>query len=149
MNRFSAAALGLLAFVGTAASARVTPAEYRDAGVILPARAALPLSLIVTDTLGKSRRLGDLIRRPTVLIFADYTCRTLCGPILAFVVSALEQSGLTPGNQFQLLVIGLDPKDRAQEALAMRNRQITADSPLERATTFVTTDDAEIKTLTA
>lgn len=150
MNRFSVVLIGFLALtpVGTATSAHVTPAEYREAGITLPVQAALPFSPIVTDTFGKHRRLGDLVRRPTVLIFADFTCRTLCGPILAFVVSALEQSGLRPGSQFQLLVVGLDPKDHVREALAMRNRQIAADSSLAHATTFVTTDEAGIKNLT-
>jgi protein SCO1/2 len=82
-------------------------------------------------------------------VFADYTCRTLCGPTLAFVASALEQSGLRPGEQFQLLVVGLDPKDSRQDAVAMRERYLTAGSPLDRATMFVRADDAVIKVLTA
>ena len=68
--------------------------------------------------------LGDLISHPTVLIFADYTCRTLCGPTIAFVASALEQSGLPPSDQFQLLVIGLDPKNSAADAVEMRRAHI-------------------------
>jgi protein SCO1/2 len=84
-----------------------------------------------------------------VLVFADYTCRTLCGPTLAFVASALQQSGLHPGEQFWLLVIGLDPKDSAQDAAAMRDRYLTAGSPLDQATRFVRADSAAINVLTA
>ncbi len=148
MKRFSAAALALLALAGAPAIGRITPAEYRSVGVDLPAHAALPLAQVVTDSRGQPRRLDDIVQRPTVLVFADYTCRTLCGPILAFVVSALEQTGLSPGGQFQVLVIGLDPKDDARDANTMRNQHIAAGSPLDRATTFARTDDAGIGALT-
>ncbi len=47
-----------------------------------------------------------------VLVFADYTCRTLCGPILAFAAGALENTGLTPGRDYHLIVVGIDPKRR-------------------------------------
>lgn len=131
------------------AAARVTTAEYREVGVADPAHASLPLSASVIDSDGRSRSLKDFIAHPTVLVFADYTCRTLCGPILAFVASALEQSGLRPGEQFQLLVVGLDPRDSRQDAASMRARYLPAGSPLDRATSLVRADGATIKVLTA
>jgi protein SCO1/2 len=143
------AAVVAIAAVSLPAAARVTPAEYRDVGVAVPAQASLPLTHSVIDSDGRSRALKDIISHPTVLVFADYTCRTLCGPILAFVGSALEQSGLRPEEQFQLLVVGLDPKDSRQDAASMRERYLTAGSPLDRATIFVRADSAAIKALTA
>jgi protein SCO1 len=38
-------------------------------------------------------------------------CRTACGTIVALAASALTQSGLEPGVDYRLVVIGLDPKD--------------------------------------
>jgi len=70
----------------------------------------LPLSLGFIGDDGTPRTLGDALgRRPAVLIFVDYTCRTLCGPILEFAAAGLERSGLKPGVDYHLLVIGLDP----------------------------------------
>ena len=131
------------------ALARVTPADYRNVEISVPADASLPLAVHVNDGTGRARSLRELIARPTVLVFADYTCRTLCGPIVAFVTSALERSGLPPGEQFQLLVVGLDAKDGASDATAMRKKYLTPGSALDRASEFVTTDRPTVQLLTA
>jgi protein SCO1 len=131
------------------AAARVLPIDYQDAGVVLPDDASLPLAVSVTNSSGRQIPLGDLISHPTVLIFADYTCRTLCGPTIAFVASALEKSGLRPGSQFHLLVIGLDPKDSMADAAKMRRAHIGAGTPLDRATEFVTASPAAVRQLAA
>jgi protein SCO1 len=147
--RFWPLAALLAGLLPTAASGRITPADYRDAGIAVPANATLPLSATVTDTAGERRNLRDIVSRPTVLIFADYKCRTLCGPILSFVASALEQSGLRAGDQFQLLVIALDPKSAVADAEDLRSNHIDAASPLLNASIFATADQATITTLTA
>ena len=142
-----AAVLSLFA-APSPASARITPEEYRAIGVTAPADAALPMTETVTDEAGQLRAFGSLITRPTVLVFADYTCRTLCGPALAFAAGALERSGLRP-QQFQLLVVGIDPKDTAADALRMRRDHIGTDAALNSATTFVTADKTAIATITS
>ncbi len=143
---FPILAMSLAAFP---AAARVLPIDYQDAGVVLPTDASLPLDVRVTDSNGRQHSLGELISHPTVTLFADYTCRTLCGPTVAFVASALEKSGLRPGDQFQFVVIGLDPKDSTGDATKMRRAHIGAGSALDRATEFVTADQAAVQRLTA
>jgi protein SCO1/2 len=142
-----------LAFAGLLlagpAAARISPSEYGKVGITLPSNPALPLTAIVTDLDSRRHRLVDFVSGPTVLVFADYTCRTLCGPILDFVVSALEQSGLEPADQFRLLVIGIDPKDTAHNAARMRDAAIGHDTALYKAASFATADHATIATLTA
>lgn len=129
-------------------SARVLPQDYRAAGVAVPANAALPKSAVLIDENGKERALGSLVTAPTVLVFADFTCRTLCGPTVAFVASALEQSGLRANEQFRMLVIGLDPKDRAADAARMRRDQI-GNPAVGNATTFLRTDKSTMEALTS
>ena len=129
--------------------ARVTPAGYRDVGITVPANASIPPATWVNDDTGKRRSMRELVGPSTVLIFADYACRTLCGPIVAFVTSALEQSGLRPGEQFRLLVVGLDAKDGASDALDMRKKYLERGSPLDRASQFVTADRPTVQLLTA
>lgn len=141
-------AVAVLLFADGAA-ARISPADYAKAGIELPDKAALPLASLVTDLDGQHRRLADFVSKPTVLVFADYSCRTLCGPILDFVVAALVQSGLQPRDQFRLLVIGLDPKDSAADAAKMRDAAIAAGTGLYKATAFVTADQATIASMTA
>jgi protein SCO1/2 len=103
----------------------------------------------MVDESGRTRSFGQLILRPSILVFADYTCTTLCGPIVAFVAGALEKSGLTGGNDFRLIVVGIDPKDTAADAARMRADHIGGDSALGAATDFVTADEATVARLTA
>jgi protein SCO1/2 len=139
----------MVCVVASAARAAVTPRDYRDVGVTLPANAAVPADVPVTDESGRARTLRELISVPSVLVFADYTCTTLCGPIVAFVASALEKSGLKAGSQYRLIVIGLDPKDDAAAVAEMRREHLGGDAALNDATTFVTADQAAVTRLTA
>ena len=136
------------AILPPSALARVTLADYRNIGVSAPTNASVPPAVSVIDAHGQSHTLRDLISRPTVLVFADYTCRTLCGPVVYFVGSALEKSGLRAGDQFQFLVVGLDPKDSTMDAAEMRRANIEAGSPLDNATQFLTADQPAIGALT-
>jgi protein SCO1/2 len=131
-----------------AAAGHVMPADYRNVGVSVPQNASIPPAIVVTDGAGHRHRLNELISRPTVLVFADYTCRTLCGPILDFVTAALENSGLGSG-QYQLIAVGIDPKDGAKEAEDLRRTHIPAGSLLDREALFATADESNIRSLTA
>jgi protein SCO1 len=139
----------LASLMPAAALARVTPADYRNAGVVVPPNARLPLDATVRDSSGEQRSLREIISRTTVLVFADYKCRTLCGPVVAFVTSALEHSGLRAGGDFRLLVVGLDPKNALVDASDLRQRHIDVGSPLFDASNFVIADQHPVETLTA
>lgn len=142
----------VMAFFATTtmpALARLTPEDYRAIGVTVPADAAVPMRETVTDEAGQRRTLDSLITRPTVLMFADYTCHTLCGPALAFAAAALEQSRLRADEQYRLLIVGIDPKDTADDASRMRRDQIGSDAALNSATTFVSADRTAIDAITS
>jgi protein SCO1/2 len=147
LPRILAAVALLAAAMPMAAIAGMSPRDYADVGVSLPADAAMPLDAIV-DSDGRSRALGSLISRPTILVFADYTCSTLCGPIVAFVAHALKQSGLRAGEQFGMVVVGLDPRDSLDDAARMRHDHLADDPELDAATSFVTADEAIVQRLT-
>jgi len=115
----------LAALLSFAAPARASVSSAGlDAVAAEPAPgAALPLDLTFADEAGRPLSLATALgQRPGVLIFADYTCHTLCGPILDFTAAALDRSGLTPGTDFRLVVVGLDPKDGLDAARAMKAR---------------------------
>jgi protein SCO1 len=61
----------------------------------------------------------------------------------------LQQTGLDAGTQFELLIVGLDPKDGAAAAAQMRRTHLADDPAIDGATHFVTADETTIKTLTA
>jgi len=59
-------------------------------------------------------------KRPSVLVFPDFTCSTLCGSIVSVAAELLTHTGLRPGRDFALIVLGLDAKDRDGDALAFK-----------------------------
>jgi protein SCO1/2 len=77
-------------------------------------------------------------------VLADYTCETLCGPVVAIVADALSHSGLQEGADFRFIVIGLDPKDTAEDAARMKQAQLGQNSTSH----FLTADAGSISALT-
>jgi protein SCO1/2 len=143
----------LAVLIGTMAGSKpsvaaTAPGDYRNVGISLPANAALPLDVVVRDEKDQPWPLRKWVRQPTVLIFADFTCTTLCGPIVAFVAAAIEKSGLEPGDGYKLLVIGLDPKDTASDMAKMRTAEVPSGA-LGRAGVFVRADADTVRRLTA
>jgi protein SCO1/2 len=131
------------------ARAALTNAELDAVGVSAPPGAHLPLDERLTDESGQQHPLTDAIGGgPAVLIFADYTCHTLCGPALDFATQALATSGLVPGRDYRLVVVGLDPKDGAADAAAMKRDRI-ADPAVANATTLLTGSADAVGRLTA
>jgi protein SCO1 len=134
-------------FVQTAA-AGLTPDAINSVFATPKPGAQLALGLAFTDQTGTRVTLSDAIGgRPAVLVLVDYTCRGICGPVLAFVAQALTQSGLDPRSDYRLLAVGLDPKDTAADAQSMQRAQL-ADDALA-ASRFLIADDRAIEMLTS
>jgi len=100
--------------------------------------ASLPLALLLQGDLGEPKPLQQWLGSvPAVWILADFTCKTLCGPIVTVVSDALRHSGLRPGTNFRLIVVGLDPKDTAADAATMKRAQVGEDDDLFQQTFFL------------
>jgi len=113
------------------------------------ANAVLPASLLLQGETGDAKRLQQWLgNTPSIWILADYTCQTLCGPVISIVSEALERSGLRPGLDFRLIVAGLDPKDTAADATAMKNAQIGTTGGLADHTFFLRGSAENISKLT-
>jgi protein SCO1 len=121
----------LLIAGGAGAQAGLTQAVLDDVAVEPRSDATLPLGLRFLDESAQPRTLGDVLAgKPAILLFADYTCRALCGPILTFVAAGLERSGLAAGVDYGLVVIGLDPKDDPKSARAAKAARVGSGTPL-------------------
>ncbi|MGN6746981.1 MAG: SCO family protein [Xanthobacteraceae bacterium] len=128
------------------AQAHFTASQLAEISAAPPTDAGLPLGLTFRDDSGRTTTIATaLADRPAVLIFADYTCRTLCGPILAFAVSGLAKTGLRPGADYRLLVIGINPHDGSDSAHAMRAAHIDSASPINRGAVLLSGDETAIK----
>ncbi len=114
-------------------------------GLTPPAEAALPLDQLLQGEDGIAHPLRFwLAGKPAVLVLADYTCETLCGPVISIVSDALAHSGLRPGSDVRFVAIGLDPKDTAADAARMRQAQIGPDDAKLAASNFLRGDAAAI-----
>jgi protein SCO1/2 len=142
-------ALALYAGAPTSAMAGLTSAELGTVSAAPAPNARLPLRLSMRDENGTPLTLAAAIGGvPAVVVFADYTCHTLCGPILEFTVAGLDRTGLRPGADYRLIVIGLDPKDGLDSARAMRATHLDAADPIGSAAVFLSGGDADIRAAT-
>ena len=81
----------------------------------------LPLGAAFTDENGATVHLGDYFgKRPAVLSLVYYTCPLLCSEELDGMTAALEMVHLTPGKDFDVIVISIDPSDTP--ALALKKK---------------------------
>jgi protein SCO1 len=132
------------------AAAGFTSAQLRTIAAAPPQNAALPPDLAFVTAANQPTTLAQALGGvPSVVVFADYTCRTLCGPILEFAAAGLAKTGLRPGSDFRFVVIGLNPKDGPEAARTMRAAHVAAGDPVGSATVFLIGHEAEINAVTA
>jgi protein SCO1 len=120
------------------AYAGLAPAQLDAVKADPKAGAAFALTLRFMGADGTEHALGDIVGdAPAVIVFADYTCTNLCGPILSFAAAGLAKTGLKPGRDYHLIVIGLDPKDGPAAADAMEAARIGPNDPVAKASVFL------------
>jgi protein SCO1/2 len=132
-----------------AAFADFTRAQLASISASPAPDAALPLDLSFRQEDGQPITVQDAIGGvPAMVVFADYTCRTLCGPILEFAAVGLGKTGLRPGTDYRLIVIGLDAKDSLESARAMRANHIAPGNLVGKAAMFLSGDQRSIDAAT-
>jgi protein SCO1/2 len=136
----------LLVPLVTAARAGLTPNDLAQVSLSPPPDAAVPLRLQFRDLGDRPITLKTAIDdHPSLLLFVDYTCRTICGPALAIASGAVSQSGLDPTRDYRLIVVGLDPKDTVDDMRRMA--QQIGDPRIDRATILLRGDPDTIRQL--
>ncbi len=123
-------AVALLLLLAAPAQAALTQAELDRVAAAPPAGARLDLG-------------GAL---PMVAVFVDFDCGALCDAVLAQTGATLMASGLTPGKDFAIAVIGIDPRDPPEAA----ERMVAAQLPdeLVAATRILTPDPERLAEIT-
>ena len=72
----------------------------------------LPMNAAFLDDTGKPVRLGDYFgKRPAVLSLVYYNCPMLCSEEMDGIASALMMVKLTPGKDFDVILISIDPSE--------------------------------------
>jgi protein SCO1/2 len=81
----------------------------------------LPLDAQFRDETGKSVKLGDYFGKvPVILSLVYYQCQILCMEDLNGLVGALEMVNLTPGKDFQIVIVSIDPAETPAIAAAKK-----------------------------
>jgi len=82
----------------------------------------LPLDAQFVDDRGNSVRLGDYFgKRPAILSLVYYNCPMLCSEEMDGLASALEMVKLTPGKDFDIIILSIDPTETPQLAARKKN----------------------------
>lgn len=155
---FVAAALGASATRGQAPSREVEfgavaagppPILAKGVGVDERLDAPLPLDLEFRDEQGEGVRLKDYFQagRPVVLSLNYSRCPMLCNVQLTGLVDALRQIPWTPGREFEIVSVSLDPKEDWTQAKRAKEKYVRAHGNLDAAGGwhFLTGREAEIQ----
>lgn len=124
------------------AAARLTPADLASTGVAPPPAARLPAGLRFVDQDGRDAVLAP-VRAPVLLLFADYSCKHLCGPGVTLTAGALHDAGLVAGRDYAMIVIGLDG-DGPAAARALRDTRLRGLDAEARAMRLLTGSPATV-----
>lgn len=93
------------------------PRVLQKVGVEQRLNQPLPLDAQFVDDTGKTVRLGDYFgKHPAILTLVYYTCPMLCSEELDGLTGALSMVKLTPGKDFNVIVISIDPSDTPEQA---------------------------------
>src|SRR5271156_6134127 len=93
------------------------PQVLQKVGVSQHLNQQLPLDAAFVDDTGKPVRLGDYFgKHPAILSLVYYTCPMLCSEELDGLTSSLEMVKLTPGKDFDVVIVSIDPSDTPEQA---------------------------------
>src|ERR1700692_5079043 len=85
----------------------------------------LPLDASFRDETGKTVKLGDYFgKKPVILSLVYYQCQILCAEDLNGMVGALEMVNLTPGKDFQIVIVSIDPGEGPAIAAAKKAEHV-------------------------
>jgi len=99
------------------------PEALEEVGITEHLDAKLPMDLEFRDEDGLSVTLGSFFdgERPVILTLNYYRCPMLCGLMLNGLVDGLEQMEWTPGQEFEIVTVSINPLETP--ALAKEKKQ--------------------------
>jgi protein SCO1/2 len=127
------------------------PAELEGVGVTPRLEEQLPLQLSFRDQMDQPVQIGDYFGkgRPVILTFNYSSCPMLCSLQLSGLVNSLKGMDRTPGREFEVVTVGIDPKETPSRARDAQQKYIQALGKPEAVTGwhFLTGTEANIKAL--
>lgn len=119
--------LALFCLLAAPEAAAIAPAEFPSLAFAPHPGAALPGDAVLRDETGRDVALATLLgARPAILAFAYYRCPSLCGLVLGGLVAALDDVPLAAGRDFDVIVVGIDPREGPAEAAQAKAQHLAA-----------------------
>jgi protein SCO1/2 len=128
-----------------------SPSVLDGVGIEQRLNTPLPLNLTFTDDQGKQVQLASYFgKRPAILALVYYQCPMLCSEELNGLTGALQMVKYTPGKDFNVLVISIDPTEGTDLAAAKKRTYVKRYGKSETADGwhFMTGTQANIDALT-
>ena len=123
------ASLGLAPICHAAPTERMEagPTALDDVGIDEHLASQVPLNLPFQTADGQAVKLHEIIggKRPVLLTLNYSDCPMLCNLQLDGLVDALRQVNLTPGKDFDLLTVSINPEEKSERTRAFRDRYLS------------------------
>lgn len=141
-----------IAIVISPSPAQITPDQViEDVRIDQRLNAQLPLDLTFRNEAGDTVRLGGYFgQRPVILAFVYYECPMLCTQILNGLTATLKTLRFTPGTEFEIVTVSIDPRETPRLASDKKTEYLKAFGREQAAAGwhFLTGDQASIEALT-
>jgi protein SCO1/2 len=132
------------------ATAQSQPAYLAHAGIEQRLGETLPLNAVYTDENGHTADLKSYFDgKPAVMAEVYYKCAMLCPQVLHGLATALKETTLHPGKDYEVLIFSIDPMDKPADAVSQKQQFLqeagfTNDPAAVGAVHFLTGDAASI-----
>lgn len=84
-------------------------------------REHVPFDAQFKDEDGKPVRFGDYFGdKPVALVMIQYRCTMLCTEEMNVLQASLKQLKFTPGKEFNLVIVSIDPREDAEMAMGKK-----------------------------
>ncbi|HMB67815.1 MAG TPA: SCO family protein, partial [bacterium] len=127
------------------------PEPLEGVGITEKLDAALPLELTFRDETGETVTLGRYFgqEKPVALCFVYFNCPMLCNVFLDGFTATLRELDWTPGNEFEIVTVSMDPRDTPEGAVKKRAHYVESLGipAAEEGWHFLTGDEESIRRL--
>lgn len=131
-------------------SAQQLPSYLQHAGIEQHLNHPLPLNAVFTDETGSIAALSHWMgKEPVILVMVYYKCRSLCPEVLHGLAAALKGTHLTPGRDYDVITVSIDPSDKPADAVPEKARFVSdvGIAGIDKATHFLTGSEASIQAI--
>jgi protein SCO1/2 len=108
-------------FFGSTAYPQIHAADFKGFSFEQHPGAQVPVDAQLRDESGQPVVLGQMLgNRPAVLVLEYLRCKNLCSLVLSGATAAINNAGLVPGRDLQLIAVSIDPRDTVADSAAAR-----------------------------